>query len=178
MYNLSIFSGNMGLTGKIGVVFHKLNELFTELLHSPETGVVLLTNNEATAMPFGSMVSVDSAAQDSMINSSSLTSSEAECFGIVIGDDIAAGAKGYIRFEGEAWVRISYKQVVAPANGDLVFPSDTEGLGYSIAPASVLNSAKCLAHVVDASHFADVQSQYNGMVKVLIDNHYFGALVA
>ena len=174
MYNLSIFSGNMGLTGKVGMVLHKLNELLTELLHSPETGVVLLTNSELTAMPFGSMVSIGTA-QDSMINSNTLSASAAECFGVVIADSIGIAAKGHIRFRGEAWVKIAAGQNPAPADGDLVYPSVTSGSGLTSAPA--LLSGKVLGHVVDASHYVDATSRYNGMVKVLIDKHYTVAAV-
>jgi hypothetical protein len=139
MFNLQSFSSQKSLVadGNIAVALNRIRSLLTKLLHSPETGVIYLTNNSVSNIPTGSIVSLSTLPYTCYLSSAVdgvLQPLLVRGIGIsIMNRTIAPGEGGYFRIAGE--VLVLMESALGLVEGSPVYVSDSvAGTGTDVQP--------------------------------------------
>jgi len=169
MFNLQSFATQKsGVSdGNIANALNKIRQLLTKLLHSPETGVIYLTNvDPITTVSFGSIVcpytdpyscvaayADDGPAQPIVSRG----------FAVCLSDEVAPSEGGYFRFNGEADVHL--ENDLTPVAGELVYVSKTAyGLGTNVIPGDLNDWVRVVGTIKDASEYSSPSNVFVRMI--------------
>lgn len=165
MFDLQSFSAQKSLVsdGPVSIALAKIRGLLTKLLHSPETGVLYLQNDDTVPITVGMICAFtdDNAVQPSVNNDEDL--SRAVC--IALGDSVDNGDWGFFRFAGEAEVLLV--DAIDPEPNEGIYVSGVEGKGTNSPTAVAGEWVKQVGFVLDDSMYTTVT---NPFVRILIEN--------
>ncbi len=161
MFNLMSFATSKNAeSGIIGSTLTSIRALLTNLLHSPETGVVKLTVATGQGpIPHGYVVGIIQGNKETCGKAiAGRLTAKAVCLDKSTGG-LASEATGYFRMTGIADVALVAQLV--PSNGDRIVMSATAGKGTN-APG--VGTHRQIGWIVDNTGYATT-----GLVKVLLD---------
>ena len=181
MFNLTSFNGSQGApSGIMGTALAGIRSLLTQLLHSPETGVVKLTvfNPSAeslikapkaptpTHINYGYIVGIVDSSPYTCARANGLT--ETPVFALAVSlqkNQLDPGDSGYFRMTGVANVAMVTRngKIVNPANGDRIYASnDFPGRGTVSKPED--KYVRSVGWIVDVSNY-----EVDGTVQAILE---------
>jgi len=166
MFNLQSFSSQKGSVadGAASNALNRIRSLLTKLLHSPETGVLFLKNDdEVISITKGQIVTiVDADAVNLAV--SDVDAELSRSIAICLNDSIGPTDWGYFRFAGEAEVLLNGG--LTPVEADYIKLDITPGQG-TVSSAAILGPDVRVGLITDASEYVSVSNRF---VKVVLEN--------
>ena len=165
MFDLQSFSTQKSMVsdGPASIALAKIRGLLTKLLHSPETGVLYLQNDDTVPITHGMICafSDNNAVQPAVNDSDSLYN--AVC--IALNDSINNGDWGFFRFAGEAEVLLV--DAIDPEPNEAIYVSGVEGKGTNSPTAVAGEWVKQVGFVLDDSMYVTIT---NPFIRIVIEN--------
>jgi len=164
MFNLQSFSSQKAPVsdGNTSLALARIRRLLTKLLHSPETGVLELVNDDVVGMIKGMVVAISSDTNQVILADADGVNPTG--FAICLSDSVLPNNSGYFRFMGETDVLFVPGLDPAPNEADAVVVSDTAG--YCTNDDGVAGVVRRIGLVVDASEYVAV---INPFARVIME---------